>query len=70
MSNIQYIARLTQEFLENFGLKLFKHLLYSSDLASCDFGLFPLIKKTLKKLFSNEKLIAVFNACADQPAEK
>jgi len=43
-----HTARLAHEFLENFDLTLLKHLPYSSDLAPCDFGLFPFIKEKTK----------------------
>jgi len=37
---LDHTVRLTQEFLENSGLKLFKHPFYYPDLPPCDFGLF------------------------------
>jgi len=46
--NVRHIVRLVPEFLENFDLTLL-NLPYNSDLAPCDFGLFPFIKETLNK---------------------
>ena len=62
-----HTARRTKEFLKQSGLELIEHPTYSSDLAPCDFSLFPTLIRYLKRrrFESETELIATFLEAVD-----
>ncbi|EFN83140.1 hypothetical protein EAI_11213, partial [Harpegnathos saltator] len=65
---------LIHEFLVNHSLKVLEHPSYSPDLAPCDFGFFPLMKKKLKthaqKFNSDNEFLATWDQeCANISVE-
>lgn len=63
----------TMQFLQSSGLKLLEHPPYSPDLAPCDFGFFPYVKKQLKgrRFTTEDALIGAFQKICDSiPTDK
>ena len=65
-------AQQTIDFLKSSSITLLNHPPYSSDLAPCDFALFPYVTNQLKghKFSSDDEISAAWDKCASISEEK